>query len=86
VRPPFKPLISLLKSGVLILFFFEKQARFANGLQNLFDLRSWLGWKWKAFAGAKGLEHWGADTLMLPIKLLWLVGPKSAKKQTPSLG
>jgi hypothetical protein len=43
VRPPYKPLISLLKSGVFFLFFSEKQARFANGLQNLFGLRSWWG-------------------------------------------
>jgi hypothetical protein len=35
-------LISLVKSEVFFLFFSENQARFANGLQNLFVLRSSL--------------------------------------------
>ena len=38
--PTIYPLFSLMKSGVFYLFFSEKQPRFANGLQNLFDLRS----------------------------------------------
>lgn len=43
MRPPNKPLISLVKSEVFFLFFSENQARFANGLQNLFVLRSSWG-------------------------------------------
>ncbi len=59
-----------MESGVFILFFSEKQPRFANGLQNLFDMRSfsggfcrrfWGGRAVRVFAGAKGADRCGRD-------------------------